>query len=278
MRTIIQKVDLDTCLAALMLGVDRETEVVVAQGGASAEELRRPDVLCIEAGGSGEVHLNNFDHHDPARYLPPACRQVLDLRGITDDGLVRLTRYVSMVDEAIPIPEPIPFPSLSGLFSGMRLVETEVLAQLYRGLDILARVHSEGWDPFASMPALPEWADYLAAKAESRAAAQVAFQDPRTFRTVGGRRAGFVESEWFGGFARLFKQGVDIGVLYHPRFGVPPIPKFTIASSHVPVIGLLPQLDRLEPGWGGRETIIGSPRTGTALSVETVLEIVREHL
>lgn len=58
-------------------------------------------------------------------------------------------------------------------------------------------------------------------------------------------------------------------------------PKFTIAKR-TPGIKLdlnlvLDRLNRLEPGWGGHETIIGSPLKGTTLSPDIVNQIVLEE-
>jgi len=84
-KAIIQKVDLDTCLTALILGVDPlADEVIVVKGEAGEEELSDPAVVCIEAGGSGRSDLNNFDHHDPDRYFEPACRQAWRRQGRAD--------------------------------------------------------------------------------------------------------------------------------------------------------------------------------------------------
>ncbi|MBU1014998.1 hypothetical protein KKI17_00970, partial [Patescibacteria group bacterium] len=60
----VGKIDLDTCGAALLLGVSREEGVEVLRGGeASQEDLADPQILCIEVGGSGQVAERNFDHH-----------------------------------------------------------------------------------------------------------------------------------------------------------------------------------------------------------------------
>lgn len=70
MKVIIRKPDLDTCLTALILGVEGSDEVILVSGDASEEDIMNPDVLSIEAGGSGLVHLNNFDLHDTKTTSP----------------------------------------------------------------------------------------------------------------------------------------------------------------------------------------------------------------
>ena len=49
-------------------------------------------------------------------------------------------------------------------------------------------------------------------------------------------------------------------------------------QNNVSVYHLMSELNSLEPGWGGKDTVIGSPRTGTALSKEQLLSIVLEQV
>ncbi|MEA1969848.1 MAG: hypothetical protein U9N77_16730, partial [Thermodesulfobacteriota bacterium] len=77
MKVIIQKTDLDTCMAALLIGISKKDTVLEVKDGASHVDIMDVDTICIEAGGSGLVHLNNFDHHDPGIVLPSACIQVI---------------------------------------------------------------------------------------------------------------------------------------------------------------------------------------------------------
>ncbi len=66
------------------MGVSLDSEIIVVHHKAPAEELADPEVLCIECGGSGQIGLNNFDHHETAEELPPACRQAFDFRFLRD--------------------------------------------------------------------------------------------------------------------------------------------------------------------------------------------------
>ncbi|MCX8109915.1 MAG: hypothetical protein N3D15_01510, partial [Syntrophorhabdaceae bacterium] len=75
-----------------------------------------------------------------------------------------------------------------------------------------------------------------------------------------------------------YRAGCDVVVLYNPSFGDPPRPKFTISGNNKKIVNLLPYFDNMEKGWGGRETIIGSPKAGTRLKPEEVLEIILENL
>lgn len=278
MKVIIQKPDLDTCLTALIMGVTAADEIIVSRGEASAEELEGTDVLCIEAGGSGLVELNNFDHHDVKRYHPPACRQAYEHRSLHNTKLNRLVGYVCMVDDRSQEHPPVDFPSLSNIFSGMLFVERTSLSQFLQGMEILQQVIDQDIDPFGTMPDLEQWRKYRDAKAENMAKLAEILKKAVHFTTAGGLTVGYTESDIIGGIGALYGQGCDIVIMFNPTFGDPPVRKYTIAGNNVSVIGLLPHLEQVEKGWGGRETIIGSPRIGSALLRETVMEIVEKAL
>ena len=278
MKTIVQKPDLDTCLTALIMNVQETDEVVCLKGEAPESDLGDQHVLCIEAGGSGQAALMNFDHHDPARYFPPACLQAYEAKGWQDEGMARLIDYVCLVDER-PTDHPrIAFPSLSNLFSGMLLVEKDAVTQFRAGMVLLRTVRQDGLDPFVTMPDRDEWRPWRLAKEENLKRVMETAVKARFHTTQSGLRIGFLESNAVGGTGSLFAQGCRVAILSNPAFGVPPLPKYTIAGNGVAVSGLLPHLDRLEKGWGGRETIIGSPRMGSVLTPAQVMEQVSKHL
>ncbi len=279
MKVVIQQVDLDTALTALILGVSEEDQILVARGGASPADLADPAVLCIEAGGSGQVHLNNFDHHDPQGPKEPACRQAFALKG-GDPHLARLVDYVACIDTDPRGLPPTGFPTLSDVFSGMRLVVADPREQLRRGLAILWTVLSEGLDPFAPMPEKPAWQAYIEAKRTNDEALKVIPDKASIVVSKEGRRIGFLETEIIGALGALYQIGCHVAVVYHPRFGDPPVPKITIGGNGVVIAHLAPILNAMEPGWGGPAsgTILGSPRTGTRLTLQEVVEIVRHHV
>lgn len=296
-RVVVQKVDLDTALTALLLGVSSQDEIVRVRDQAAPEDLRDPAVLCIECGGSGQVHLGNFDHHNTEEDLPPACVQAYraGFRPPCDDeALERLVAYVALLDtqgpEALRLRTETEevregegtFPTLSDVFAGMLLgvPGSRTREQLLRGIEILQTVLERGLDPFGRMPSLEEWREYIEAKRRNDEAVREAVAGAKLFRTKRGRRAGFVETEVFGAIGALYERGCEIAVAYAPRFGDPPVPKYTIAGNGVRVDSLLPLLNGREPGWGGpaHGTIIGSPRTGSHLPPEEVLALVKEHL
>ncbi|HOJ43443.1 MAG TPA: hypothetical protein PLW88_00945 [Syntrophorhabdaceae bacterium] len=126
MKVVIQKPDLDTCLTALILGISEKDEITTVEDKADEADINNPSVICIECGGTGLVELNNFDHHDPDRYFPPACIQAYESLNCSDVKLIRLVEYVSLVDDRPENTLHILFPSPSNIFSGMVLVEKDV--------------------------------------------------------------------------------------------------------------------------------------------------------
>lgn len=278
MKVVFQKADMDTCLTALIMGVNAGDDILYMQGNAPKTVRDDPSVLCIECGGAGGMALKNFDHHVPNVHFPPACLQALRFQHIHYAPLVRLTEYVGRVDEGRHPVDPIPFPSLSAIFSGMLLTEPHPLQQFIKGMDIFRDLLNENFDPFQSMPDYPPWSPYRAAKAENLRKNKDILAKSIFFKTEGGKTLGFVETDAFGGRGRLYAAGCDIVIMFHPAFGVPPLPKYTIASNVTDVIRLKPHFDPLERGWGGRSAIIGSPRRGTSLTRRQVLEIVLRHL
>ena len=285
MKVIFQQVDLDTCLTALLLGVTKDDELCCRRGEAIPEELADSGVLCIEAGGSGQVERNNFDHHDTADALPSACVQAYESVGrprhLPETGKLKpLVEYVACIDQAANSLSPIQGHTLSGVFSGMRLAVRDPARQMRAGLGLLRTVLTEGIDPYGAMPARPEWRDYIAAKeADQRGLAEI--ERKATFhQSRQGRRVGYVETAFVGALGALYQQGCAIAVAYNRGFGDPPIKKYTIGGNDVRVASLLPFLTQQEAGWGGpaHGTILGSPRTGSALRPEQVVALVLEHL
>ncbi|HOP86868.1 MAG TPA: hypothetical protein PKZ54_10420 [Syntrophorhabdaceae bacterium] len=278
MDIIIQKVDLDTCLTAFILGVSEKDNIIVIPHEAEDKLLKDPSIICIEAGGSGLTELNNFDHHDPERYFPPACRQAYEVRQKEDRILERLIEYVCMVDERPKDHPNIPFPSLSNIFSGMLLLEKDPKAQLFKGMSILSKVIQDNIDPFSTMPDVPEWQEYKRIKEENIKKLEKVLKDARFYTSHSNMKVGFLKSTIIGGIGSLYQAGCDVVIMFNPSFGNPPVSKYTIAGNTKKVVHLLQHFDKIEKGWGGRERIIGSPRSGSNLTEKEVIEIVLKHL
>ena len=277
-RVVIQKPDMDTCLTGLILGVTGEDRLEVMRGEALEVQLDDPDVLCIEAGAGGWTERNNFDHHIPGRYLPAACVQAYRASGMDDSALLRLVEYVSAIDEGKPMEKRSEYPHLSSVFSGMLITLKGPAERFYRGMEIFRTVLEKNIDPFATMPGLAEWEEYIVAKDENSLRLQEVLQHAEAFETDGGLRAAFLENSFIGGIGALYSEGYRVVILYNSAFGEPPVRKYTIASDSEPVENLLPRLNELEVGWGGRQLIIGSPRTGSILPPEVVIKTVLRNL
>jgi hypothetical protein len=278
LKVFFQKADMDTCLTALIMGVDAADDIIFIRGNAPKSALEDPSILCIECGGGGGMALKNLDHHVPDAKYPPACLQALRFKPIHHAPIVRLAEYVGLVDEGRHIDDPIPFPSLSAIFSGMLLTEHEPLRQFNKGIELFKEFLNQGFDPFQTLPDLPRWRAYRVAKAKNLRKNKGILAKSIFFKTDSGKTLGFVETDAFGGRGRLYAAGCDIVIMFHPAFGTPPLSKYTIASNVTDVIRLKPHFDQVERGWGGRSAIIGSPRRGTSLTRRQVLEIVLRHL
>mgnify|MGYP006273121305 CR=1 FL=1 len=273
---IIRQVDLDTAVTALVLGVDARDRILASAAGAEPAQLADPHVLCIEAGGSGDGAHNNFDHHDTCHNLPPACVQALAWSRVSDPALERLVRYAAAVDLRRPWTKPAAFPTLSAIFSGMRLVVREPVAQLRAGLALLRTLRARKLDPFGTMPALREWAAYIAARRAESDALAADLRRARLFRTNGGRRAGYVESRHFGALGGLYRLGCDIAIACHPAFGEPPRRKYSIGTTGLRLGPLAEQLNRHRPGWGGpaHGTVIASGPAGADMNPWNLEDLV----
>lgn len=288
-KVVIQKVDLDTALTAFILDVSEKDEIVVVRHQATPEALADPNAICIECGGSGQTHLNNFDHHDTDQDLLPACVQAyrLSCEHKENELLTRLVEYVRLLDtqgpEALKQRSKLSdgaFPTLSDVFAGMLLLTQDHKEQLWQGIEICRVVWQEQLDPFGVMPELPEWEEYIEAKRMNNEAIRRAIESARFFKTKSGMKAGYVETDVIGALGALYKLSCQIAIAYAPRFGNPPVPKYTVAGDGVRVDGLLQILYEKEPGWGGpaHGTIVGSPRTGSRLKPEAVIDLVQKHL
>ncbi len=277
MHVIIQKPDLDTCLTALILQVSPLDEITVVKQTAQKCFLLDPNVICIEAGGSGLTELNNFDHHDPQRHLPPACKQAYKISGIRNSYMERLVQYVSVVDGFghYPALDKSKF-YLSNLFSGFLFCTENVRDQFKGGINLLRQVINYSLDPFEAVPVLPCWEQYQRSWANAKKTTAAAALNMELFQTSSGLLAGFLENSTIGGFGHLYRAGCAVAVLYNSSFGPEGVRKFTIGSTGKDLTVLLSALQNMENGWGGRSTIIGSPLEGSRLSPELVKSMVKK--
>lgn len=279
MDYIFQKPDMDTVLAALILGWRTTDDIVCVQGEAPQAVLKDQGVYCIECGGSGQTWLGNFDHHDHSLQLPPACVQAYEWMRQEDLELLSLVRYVGAVDTGTNMSgrdkSGLVF---SNIFSGMRLFLSSEKDQFRAGMAIFGTVLAKRIDPWATMPFLSEWSAYMSAKEKLRDDLFTYREHVLWFTTKMGLLGGFLECPLPGvhGLLRSFGCRVSIaaGLIYQGKR------MFSIAGDYMSVSSLLPILNVIEPGWGGPSHggIVGSPRSGTSLEYGTIIKIVREGL
>jgi hypothetical protein len=277
-RFAYQRPDLDTCLAGTILGFDEMSAAVFRPLGALADELADPGFICLEAGGSGQTELNNYDHHATRLPLAPACAQAFAARG-RPARYRRLVEFTEIVDQWHRSDMMPGFPNVSHLISGIRFVHfADPERQLRAGISALRRIAESGLDPFASLPWLPEWAEYLEEKTRR---VEVLHTLPREVELVRRGRLvfGFLRSAVPGAVGAVYAAGADVAVVSNPAATGPAACKYTIAANQIRIDPLLPVLNSRESGWGGPShgTIVGSPRAGSHLPFCVVRNIVLEN-
>ncbi|MFH1175100.1 MAG: hypothetical protein V1698_00015 [bacterium] len=193
----------------------------------------------------------------------------------------KLVDYINQLDtEGIQSFGQSEFPTLSDVFSGMLLVTRDPVEQLHQGIRILWLILAAGiLDPFRSLSALDAFKEYAEAKAENNRQIASAVGNTRWDETTSGMKLGVLETKFFGAPGALYGAGAQVVVILNPDLNG--VRKFTIAGNNgIRVDAVATLLNEKEPGWGGPPTgtIIGSPREGSVLSLEEVVEIVRATL
>lgn len=286
----IEKADLDTITAGAILKIDREAKVKYVRGEANGEDLKNPEVICIETGGSGQIQKGNFDHHGETE-LNCAARQVYEKQKTEMEKNTKifwdfLTRYVNILDTKGPerlreilsenrISYNRISPTISDVVSGISLSIREPIEVFHKGIEFLMWIETlwikDGWRPLAAIdreglqymwgPVPVEgskWNKYVEAKKEHDSKLKEATAKAKWTTTRLGLRVGYVETDWIGAIGALYSEvesrsqkGAQIAVVLNPTFGPNKIRKFTIAGNGIRVDSLLPKLNALETGWGG---------------------------
>lgn len=191
-------------------------------------------------------------------------------------------------------------PYLTDIIAGMLLTERDPVEQFHRGIEVLRRLEKAlaagEWNlevipteedfpggrvvPLFGRILLPEFARYAEVKAADNRQRFLAVGRASWGTTRTGRKVAWVESTYFGALGALYARGAEVVVAFNQSFGNPPVRKFTIGGNNVEVSGCLERLNALESGWGGSATgtILGSRREGSSLTLEEVVEVVRETL
>ena len=277
----IQKVDLDTAGAAFLLEVTREDKVEAVRGDASPADITDVNTVCIECGGSGDWHLNCWDHHKAGGPEDSAVMQVWkhlnNLRDRSEE--YPLVNYINQLDtqgpQALPAYGQVEFPTLSDCFAGMLLTERNPVEQLHKGVEFLAKVIETGQDPFGTIEGFDSYAE---AKAEHNQLSAEAVEKAEWAVSSTGLKVGYLESRFFGALGALYGKGAQVVVALNPSLNG--VRKFTIGGNGVRVDPILPELNALEAGWGGPPTgtILGSSREGSNLSLEEIVRVVKKGL
>lgn len=283
------KIDLDTVGVGFLFGITRQDKVeVLPTSQASEEDLSNPSILCIEVGGSGRVNEGNFDHHGLSNATPlcSATWQAWEAVGRPEETK-NLVHYIEILDvkgpQALREKEGYPgFPTLSDVFSGVLLRKPKPLEQFHKGIEILSEVVQRKINPFERIPIeeIPQWRSYAEAKAENDQQLAEAVKNAQWGQTREGLKIAWLETSFIGALQALYEASAQVVVVFHPAFGPAKVRKFTIAGNNVRVDAILPELNAREPGWGGPSTgtILGSPRGGSKLTLNEVVEIVRKTL
>ena len=200
--------------------------------------------------------------------------------------LSRLVKYIDQLDRggpgALGRRQEEMFPTLSDVFAGMLLVTRDPVEQLHAGVEILREVVYRGIDVYGRMPIeeIPVWITFAKAKAENNRQVAEAVKRAQWETTASGFKLVWLETDFFGAPGALYGVGAQVVVAFSPHFGPAGVPKFTIAGNGIRVDAVLSELNARESGWGGPPTgtILGSPREGSAMTLDEVVEIVRRNL
>ncbi len=274
-RVVIRTADLDTVMCAFLLGLSPALPLEVVGGLTPAFRLADPSTCCIECGGSGQVELGNFDHHDPLRHDPPASLQALGLMAAPDPLLIRLARWTAARDMTTGTRSG-GYPDLSNLFSGLRLVSRDEAQAFAAGLELLRTIHVLGCRPEGPLPWRPEWRTFLEAKARNRQQLRRDLGRKIEFTTKSGIRAGFLETMACGVHGILRSQGCRLTIACRRSAGAGGRWRYSVATDLFRLDSLRCRLNLLEPGWGGpaHGTIVGSPFGGSRIDPALLRGIV----
>lgn len=272
---VFRKADMDTVLAGFIGGVSGDVPLKIASR-AEDIELLDPKIICLEAGGSGLWWLNNFDHHGLQKALPSACLQAWGVFSNKWEPslrpfIERMVTYVDLIDTGQAFKQD--FPSFSHLYSGMLLGEKNPVDQFRKGYKLFEIFITEKMNPFEPIPSLffekyPYCVTYLDFKIENHKKLLMDLEKVEVYFCKSGKVL-YLETEAMGALGALYERGAKIAICYHPG-----LKKFTIASKDLDLSELLKTFQSIEPGWGGRKHIFGSPFEGSRLSKEQVLKII----
>lgn len=313
-KVVVEKIDLDTVgsffLHRIAGRVNEGAEIVAKRGQADQVELSDPAVLCIECGGSGDIAGGNFDHHAEG-IEESAVRQTLKTlpkEKLTLE-LIHLTNLIEEFDlnggerffAKYPRPE---FPGITDLMAGINLVHArDPKMALLEGEKLLKEIVDQKINPYGQIDGFDK---YAAAKKTNDQNIEKVRQEVDFFVSESGRiNIGWLKTEYFGapqivyqeGAKKFGKEALVAVVAHNPAFGPNKNEnKFTVGLNLTPQeakeksLSLKELAEKLnaidgavnlaeQKSWGGPATgtIIGSPKGGSAMTMEEVLEIFKKN-
>ncbi|MDR0881279.1 MAG: hypothetical protein LBP55_01850 [Candidatus Adiutrix sp.] len=281
-QVIVRKPDLDAIGAAALAGVTQADWMLCLVGGeAPADLLADPAILCLECGGSGQVNLGNFDHHGAEAPAATAVEQMYDHLG-SPSAWREIVDYIAWVDSgglrgqaspSILAPET----TLSGLLSGLFLLEPDLAARFWLGAALVREAQLSGLAPWNLQPGLDHyyrWRVYAEAKSVARQSL-VARRDQ--VRLIHSALAPWpilaLSCDLPGAHGLLRDMGGRVRLAHRPG------DHFTISVDddlRPWLAGLLEFLNQHDPGWGGPSggAIIGSPFGGSKFTFEAFCRLL----
>lgn len=290
-QVLFGKVDLDTIMTGIVMGVLPGDNLCCARGSASSGELSDKRTLCLEVGGTGRQSENNFDHH------PQKGEQKLNLSACAQalERMACLVRYVDCIDRGERIDVEVDqksFPSLVSLVSGMKLCVFDPEDQMREGMKIMRTVIQSGLDPYGCMDEIADWIPearrWIETKKEHERKFKEAIKNAMWLTTLHGIKIAAVKTTWIGAPGALYGAGAHAVVCLNPdhidRGKDKSYRKFTVAvhrSTGIELSRSVELLSEVEAGWGGpaHMTICGSPMgVSSQLSLKEVMGLVLKGL
>jgi len=284
MKFVFKKPDMDTVLAAMILGFNEsKDDLILTNSEIQAEVLADKEIFCIECGGSGQLNLKNFDHHDPFIVLPCACVQAYLWKKNLNNVVYNLVKYVQYVDEGLKKQYKHNNESeisLSGIYSGMRLkYKKSLIMQFNKGIELFKTICQKQINPWKPLPKLYEWNDYITLKKIQLKVLDNYLRQAEFFYTFSGIKFGFLTAPTPGIHGLLRRAGCSISIasgLYSYNNNM----YYSISSDDLNISYILSDLLILEKGWGGPSNgrIIASPQHGSLLPKQKIINIVKERM
>jgi len=266
-------------------------EVPVECKTPTREDLHDSNVIVGDIGLQGyedighNPALNNFDHH-----FSRADRSATFLFNNTYHALRQdIVDYIEDVD--LHGGDEKSDTTLKVATIGIRVLhDGEDLVILAEGGRLLKWLEETAHEPGKMSGTLTETAQgYLKTGQEEVRLIREELKTMRRFTTSKGRTVGYLKTRspvFSVAKEEMFALGIDIAVVYHPVKNRYSIARKALGAERINLEGIIEALNAAEwhrglprdQHWGGHEDRIGSPRSGSILSADEVLNIVKATL